>query len=149
MDIDAADDDVFDDVRDRVDHPMRRLFEEYGSDNWLAFAVGFLGSVAARLLDLLPARAARHRDRRDVRGARPFSLGPIPLYEYASDPESQVILATAIIAGAFLLGAGFHWIRNWGGTASPSTSSTPSGPTPTTRCSGSTWTSTRTSRPAR
>ncbi|MCU4802633.1 ABC transporter ATP-binding protein/permease [Halobacteria archaeon HArc-gm2] len=114
MDIDATDDDVFDDVRERVDHPMRRLFEEYGSDNWVAFAVGFLGSVAARLLDLLPPVLLGIAIDATFEDARPFSLGPIPLYEYAPEPESQVILATAIIAGAFLLGAGFHWIRNWG-----------------------------------
>lgn len=48
------------------------------------------------------------------RDDRPFALGPVPLYEYAPDPESQVILAAVIIAAAFSTGALFHRVRNWG-----------------------------------
>jgi len=115
MDIDAEDDDVFEDVREYVDHPMRRLFAEYGRDNAGAFVVGLLSSVVARLLDLLPpVLLGIAIDSTFNRGNRQFELGPVPLYEYATDPESQVLLAAGIIASAFIFGAGFHWTRNWG-----------------------------------
>jgi len=117
VDIDAGDDDAFEDVREHVDHPMRRLFAEYGSDNAGAFAVGFVSSVVARLLDLLPPVLLGIAIDAIFRGERRFALGPVPLDQYASDPESQVLLTAGIVAGAFLLGAGFHWLRNWGWNA--------------------------------
>jgi len=115
MELDAGDDDVFDDVREYVDHPMRRLFTEYGTENRGAFVVGLFSSIVARLLDLLPpVLLGIVIDSTFGRGDRQFALGPIRLYEYAPDPESQVLLAAGIIAGAFIIGAGFHWTRNWG-----------------------------------
>jgi len=114
MDLDAGEDDVFDDVRENVDHPMRRLFAGYGRDNAGAFTVGLLSSIVARLLDLLPPVLLGVAIDATFRGDRPFALGPIPLYEYAPDPESQVLLAAGIIAAAFTGGAAFHWTRNWG-----------------------------------
>jgi ATP-binding cassette subfamily B protein len=118
MDIDAGDDDAFEDVRENVDHPMRRLFAEYGRDNSGAFTVGLISSIVARLLDLLPpVMLGIAIDATFDRGDRPFELGPIPLYEYASDPQSQIFLTVGLIAGAFIVGAGFHWTRNWGWNA--------------------------------
>ncbi|WP_372480138.1 ABC transporter ATP-binding protein [Halomicrobium sp. HM KBTZ05] len=117
MDVDAGDDDAFEDVRENVDHPMRRLFAEYGRDNTGAFTVGLLSSIVARLLDLLPPVLLGIAVDAIFRDNRPFALGPVDLSVYATDPESQVILASSIIAGAFILGAGFHWTRNWGWNA--------------------------------
>ena len=114
MDIDAGEDDVFEDVRACVDQPMRRLFAEYGRGNAGAFTVGLLSSIVARLLDLLPPVLLGIAIDATFRDERLFALGPIPLYRYAPAPESQVILAAGIIAIAFLGGALFHWTRNWG-----------------------------------
>jgi len=50
----ADEDDPFEDLRERTDNPMRRLFSEYGRPNARQLIVGILGSVLARLLDLLP-----------------------------------------------------------------------------------------------
>jgi ATP-binding cassette subfamily B protein len=109
-----ADDDPFEEQRENAENPMKRLFLEYGSDNKIAFVVGLLSSIVARLLDLLPPVLLGIAIDATFRDARPFALGPIPLYRYAPDPESQVVLASAIIGFAFFGGAAFHWTRNWG-----------------------------------
>ena len=114
MSIEAEDDDPFEEQRENTENPMKRLFLEYGSDNKLAFVVGLLSSIVARLLDLLPPVLLGVAIDATFRGSRPFKLGPVPLYEYAPDPESQVILASGIIGFAFFGGAAFHWARNWG-----------------------------------
>ncbi|WP_257299719.1 ABC transporter ATP-binding protein [Haloarchaeobius sp. FL176] len=114
MSIEAEDEDPFEEQRENTENPMKRLFLEYGSDNKLAFVVGLLSSIVARLLDLLPPVLLGVAIDATFRGSRPFKLGPVPLYEYAPDPESQVILASGIIGFAFFGGAAFHWARNWG-----------------------------------
>ncbi|WP_323675277.1 ABC transporter ATP-binding protein [Halorubellus sp. PRR65] len=114
MELDDADDDPFEEQREKAENPMKRLFFEYGSDNKLAFVVGVFASIVARLLDLLPPLLLGVAIDATFRDDSPFALGPIPLYEWASDPESQVMLSAGIIAFAFIGGAGFHWMRNWG-----------------------------------
>ncbi|MFD1644325.1 ABC transporter ATP-binding protein [Haloarchaeobius litoreus] len=114
MSFEAEDDDPFEEQRENAENPMKRLFLEYGSDSKLAFVVGLLSSIVARLLDLLPPVLLGVAIDATFRDSRPFALGPIPLYRYAPDPESQVILASSIIGFAFFGGAAFHWTRNWG-----------------------------------
>ncbi|WP_256298030.1 ABC transporter ATP-binding protein [Haloarchaeobius salinus] len=114
MSIEAEDDDPFEEQRENAENPMKRLFLEYGSDNKLAFVVGLLSSIVARLLDLLPPVLLGIALDATFRDSRPFALGPIPLYEYAPAAEDQVVLASGIIAFAFFGGAAFHWTRNWG-----------------------------------
>ncbi|WP_440990589.1 ABC transporter ATP-binding protein [Haloarchaeobius baliensis] len=114
MSIEAEDDDPFEEQRANAENPMKRLFLEYGSDNKLAFVVGLLSSIVARLLDLLPPVLLGIAIDATFRNSRPFALGPVPLYEYAPTPEDQVLLASGIIAFAFFGGAAFHWTRNWG-----------------------------------
>jgi len=114
MGIHEEDDDPFEEQRENAENPMKRLFLEYGAENKLAFVVGLVSSIIARLLDLLPPVLLGIAVDSIFRDSRQFALGPVQLHRYASDPESQVILASGIIAFAFIGGAAFHWTRNWG-----------------------------------
>ncbi|MFB6128605.1 MAG: ABC transporter ATP-binding protein [Halorhabdus sp.] len=113
MSIDLDDDEVFEDVRDRADRPMRRLFAEYGREYAFPFTVGFVSSVAARILDLLPPLLlAIAIDA--IFGTREYSLWLVPQSVIPPTQGGQLWLTVGIIAAAFLIGAGFHWTRNWG-----------------------------------
>jgi ATP-binding cassette subfamily B protein len=110
----TEDDDPFEDQREAVDNAMYRLFDEYGRDNWLAALVGILASIAARVLDLVPAimlgyavDALTAEEQRSFLPFLPESLRP-------ATEQAELYWAVAIIALAFLVGAAFHWLRNWG-----------------------------------
>jgi ATP-binding cassette subfamily B protein len=118
MDIDAgADGDAFEDERERVDDPMRRLFGAYGRDQTPAFVVGLLGSVAARLLDLLPPVLLGLAVDAILRNDKSFTLLLVPDAWIPTTQTGQLVLTVGLVAGAFLLGAAFHWVRNWGWNA--------------------------------
>ena len=113
MSVDLDDEAVFEDVRDRVDRPMRRLFAEYGRENAFQFAVGFVSSVGARILDLLPPLLlAVAID--GIFGEQEFSLWMVPRSRLPGTQVEQIWLTVGIIGAAFVLGAALHWTRNWG-----------------------------------
>ncbi|QLH78515.1 ABC transporter ATP-binding protein [Halosimplex rubrum] len=113
MSVDLDEEEVFEDVRDRVDYPMRRLFAEYGRENAFQFVIGFVSSVAARILDLLPPLLlAVAID--SIFGEQQYSLWLVPQSWLPESQIGQIWLTVGIIAAAFLIGAGFHWTRNWG-----------------------------------
>ncbi|NIB98501.1 ABC transporter ATP-binding protein [Halobacterium sp. R2-5] len=106
------DDDPFEEQREEVDNAMYRLFDEYGRDNQFAALVGVLASVFARVLDLVPAIMLGYAVDALTQGQTflpflPASLRPATRTE-------ELFAAVAVIAGAFFVGAGFHWLRNWG-----------------------------------
>ena len=117
--IEWDEDDPFEEQREQVENPMKRLFREYGVTYWFELVVGIVASIFARVLDLLPpimlgvAIDAVFLQTVDYSEAFPFGAALIAPYV----PESQTgqfWFTIAVVAGAFLLGAGFHWIRNWG-----------------------------------
>ncbi|MFC4406344.1 ABC transporter ATP-binding protein [Haloarchaeobius iranensis] len=116
MSIDADDDDPFEEQREQAENPMKRLFLEYGSDNKLAFVVGLLSSIVARLLDLLPPviLAMALDTTFNPNGEQQFSLWMVPQSWLPTDPQEQLLISAGIIAAAFFGGAAFHWTRNWG-----------------------------------
>jgi ATP-binding cassette subfamily B protein len=109
----AEEDDPFEEQREGVENPMLRLFLEYGAENRLAFAVGVLSSVVARVLDLLPpVLLALAVD--SIFGEQQFSLLLVPDAWIPADRVGQLGLSAGLIAVAFFGGAAFHWTRNWG-----------------------------------
>ncbi|QPV63076.1 ABC transporter ATP-binding protein [Halosimplex litoreum] len=113
MSVDLDEEEVFEDVRDRVDYPMRRLFVKYGRENAFQFVVGFVSSVAARILDLLPPLLlAVAID--SIFGEQRYSLWLVPQSMLPESQIGQIWLTVGIIAAAFLIGSAFHWTRNWG-----------------------------------
>jgi ATP-binding cassette subfamily B protein len=118
MGIHEAEEDPFEEQREKADNPMKRLFLEYGSDNVFAFVVGVMASVFARLLDLLPpillgiALDSIFRD--DSLFAEQFPISLLPPSWVPPNQEGQFVFTVTIIAIGFFGGAAFHWTRNWG-----------------------------------
>ena len=108
------DDDPFEEQRENAEDPMRRLFAVYGRPNAGAVSVGIVASVAARLLDLLPPIMLGLAIDAVFYDDQAFSLWLVPNAWIPADETTQFWIVIGIIAGAFALGAAFHWVRNWG-----------------------------------
>jgi ATP-binding cassette subfamily B protein len=109
-----GEEDAFEEQRDRVENPMRRLFAEYGRPNAPQAAVGILSSIASRLLDLLPPLLLGIAIDTIFLDERSFSLWLFPEAWTPEEPVAQFWLVVGLVAGSFALAAGFHWTRNWG-----------------------------------
>src|SRR6056297_816143 len=110
----SGDDDPFADQRERVDDPMRRLVGDYGRPYWSSVALGIGASLGARLLDLLPTILLGIAIDSLFQGIQPFSLPLVPQAWLPSAEVDQFVLVIGLITGSFVVGAGFHWLRNWG-----------------------------------
>ncbi|GGJ00795.1 multidrug ABC transporter ATP-binding protein [Halobellus salinus] len=110
----ADEDDPFEEQRERAENPMRRLFDEYGRENAVAFVVGIVSSVVARALDLLPPVLLAVAVDSIFFDERPFSLWLVPDARLPTTQVEQLYVATGLIALSFVGGAAFHWTRNWG-----------------------------------
>lgn len=112
-----ADDDPFEEFRAQTENPMKRLFVSYGKPRMWLVIVGILSSVLARILDLLPPlMLAVAIDAIFAEGDyhEQFPLLFLPAHWIPGSPTGQFWFTIAVIAGSFILGAGFHWLRNWG-----------------------------------
>ncbi|OLZ42015.1 multidrug ABC transporter ATP-binding protein [Natrinema saccharevitans] len=117
--VDWDEDDPFEEQREEIENPMKRLFREYGSNYTGAAIVGVIASFFARILDLLPALmlgvAIDAVIRQEVPYAEAFPVGGGLVGPHVPDGRmAQFWLTIGIIASAFLLSAVFHWTRNWG-----------------------------------
>ncbi|ELY71522.1 ABC transporter ATP-binding protein [Natrinema versiforme] len=116
---DWDEDDPFEEQREEIENPMKRLFLEYGSNYKGAAAVGVIASIFARVLDLLPALmlgvALDAVIRQEIPYVEAFPVGGGLVAPYVPEGRlAQFWLTIGIIAGAFFLSAIFHWTRNWG-----------------------------------
>ncbi|PSQ48489.1 multidrug ABC transporter ATP-binding protein [Halobacteriales archaeon SW_7_65_23] len=120
MSVEWEEDDPFEEQRDKIENPMKRLFREDGVPYKFQMLTGIFASIFARLLDLVPpvllgfaidAIFRREKNFADIWFV-PNSL--IPAGESAAVQQEQLLLTVALIGGAFLFGSGFHWVRNWG-----------------------------------
>ncbi len=119
--VDWDKDDPFEEQRDNIEDPMRRLLREFGWPYWFAVTVGIIASIFARILDLLPALllgAAIDAVFNEGAGAEalagqiPFTV--VPQSWIPATQEGQFVMIVVIIALSFGIGAIFHWLRNWG-----------------------------------
>jgi ATP-binding cassette subfamily B protein len=111
-------DDPFEEQKERAENPMRRLFSEYGAENKLAFVVGVLSSIVARVLDLIPpillGIAVDAIFERSGQAEQAFTLPFVPQAWIPPTEQGQLFFTVGIIAFAFFGGASFHYTRNWG-----------------------------------
>jgi len=111
----AVDDDPFEEQRERVENPMKRLFRVYGVPNLRYLITGIVSSIGARLLDLVPpillgfAVDAIFSQEKSYAAIWLVPDGWIP-----ASQEGQVWFTVGLIAATFSVGAIFHWTRNWG-----------------------------------
>jgi len=117
MAVPEDEDDPFEDQRAAVENPMRRLFAEYGRENWVAFAAGLAGSMVARALDLLPPLLLGLAVDAIFRDGTAYTLPLVPQSWIPPTQEGQFWLTIGLIAVSFFGGAAFHWGRNWGWNA--------------------------------
>ncbi len=110
----ADGDDPFADQREHVEAPMRRLLVGYGRPYWLSVILGIAASLAARVLDLLPVILLGIAIDSLFQQVEPFDLPLVPQAWLPSDPTQQFTLVIVLITASFVVGAGFHWLRNWG-----------------------------------
>jgi ATP-binding cassette subfamily B protein len=115
VNLDAGpDEDAFEEERERIDRPMRRLFAEYGRNHAGYFSVGLASSIFARLLDLLPPLLLGVAVDAIFESEIEYSLWLVPDAWLPATREAQLWLTVGLIAASFLLGAVFHYTRNWG-----------------------------------
>lgn len=114
-DIAWDEDDPFAEQRELIEDPMRRLLSQYGRPYSFSVTVGIVASIFARLLDLVPPILLGVAVDAIFLETEPFNLMFVPGAWLAGlDRVEQFGLTVLIIAGSFLIGAGFHWLRNWG-----------------------------------
>ncbi|MFC6716224.1 ABC transporter ATP-binding protein [Natrialbaceae archaeon GCM10025810] len=115
--VDWDEDDPFEDQRENVESPMRRLLFEFGRPYWFSVTVGTVASVLARALDLLPAlmlAVAIDSVFGDATFHEQVPLVVLPEAWLPATEDGQFWFVAVAIAGSFALGAIFHWVRNWG-----------------------------------
>ena len=110
----ADEDDPFAEQRERVEKPMGRLLFAYGRPYWLSVSLGIAASLAARLLDLLPVILLGIAIDSLFQQVEPFDLPLVPQSWLPTDPTEQFALVIVLITASFVVGAAFHWLRNWG-----------------------------------
>jgi len=109
-----GDDGAFEDVRADSGNSMFRLFSVYGREYWPQFTLGVVASVFARLLDLVPPVMLGYAIDTVLREQGTF-MGFLPASIRAGwSTTEEVLVAAGVVAGSFVLGAGFHWLRNLG-----------------------------------
>ncbi len=108
------DEDPFAEQRERVEIPMRRLLFGYGRPYWLSVTLGIAASLAARVLDLLPVILLGIAIDSLFQQVEPFDIPLVPQAWLPTDPTQQFGLVIALITASFIVGAAFHWLRNWG-----------------------------------
>jgi ATP-binding cassette subfamily B protein len=115
VNIDAGpEEEAFEAEREQVDRPMYRLFVEYGRPHAGYFGVGLVGSIFARVLDLLPPLLLAVAIDTIFREEGTYGLLLVPQAWLPTTRSGQLWLTGAIIAGTFVGAAVFHYVRNWG-----------------------------------
>jgi ATP-binding cassette subfamily B protein len=117
MGISFDDEDPFEDQREGTENAMRRLFGEYGRENYIPFTVGTLTSLIARMLDLLPPLLLGIAIDSVIRNNSRLTLAFIPQTWIPEANIGQFWLLVGLIAFSFFGGALFHYGRNWGWNA--------------------------------
>ncbi len=113
--VDWEKDDPFEEQREKIENPMKRLFFEYGSRYKLPAIIGVFASIFARLLDLVPPVLLGFAIDAVFRDDKPFTdIWFVPGSVIPADAQGQLLVTVGLLAGVFLVGALFHWIRNWG-----------------------------------
>jgi ATP-binding cassette subfamily B protein len=107
------DDDPFEEQREEVDNAMVSLFDGYGRAHYFEAAVAIIASIFARVLDLAPPILLGLAIDSVIQQNKPF-LPYLPRAWVPATDGGRLVFMGGLIAGSFLFGAAFHWVRNWG-----------------------------------
>jgi len=111
---DTDDDGTFDEQRERVDAPMRRLFGSYGRRDWSSLAIGLLASVGAHGFGVLPPYMLGVAIDSIFRTERAFAVPFVPGSMLPTTPAGQFWLTAAIVGSSYLIAAVFAWLMGFG-----------------------------------
>jgi ATP-binding cassette subfamily B protein len=108
------DDGTFDEQRERVDAPMRRLFDSYGRQEWNWLTLGVLASIGAHGFNVIPPYLLGVAIDSIFRTERQFALPLVPQAWLPTEPAGQFWLSAGIVAAAYLMAAIFAWLMGNG-----------------------------------
>ena len=106
----AREENVFDVYRERVDRPLARLFQAYGTDEIHWFALGMAANVIARLASLAPPLVLGVAIDAVFVDQQPYTLPIVPDAWLPVTAEGQFWFSVALIVGAFLTTGVFTWV---------------------------------------
>lgn len=107
----APDDETLESLRDDIDHPMYRLFADYGDGQRRWFALGVFTSTLARALALVPPVVLGVAIDSVFRDGPPFDLPLVPASWIPSSEIGQFELSATLMAVALVLGAVCNFVR--------------------------------------
>ncbi|MFB6104350.1 MAG: ABC transporter ATP-binding protein [Halobacteriaceae archaeon] len=109
----GTEDDELADVRADEDRALGGLILEYGRAQLPEFVVGGVASIVSRALNLLPALVFGVAIDAIVTDQGPFTLPLFPAAWVPATDWGQFWLATGLIGGAYVVGAGLGWVNSW------------------------------------
>ncbi|MCL9812343.1 ABC transporter ATP-binding protein [Natranaeroarchaeum aerophilus] len=110
---DIRDDTILEEYRESVDHPIYRLFSEYGRDHAHWFAIGVVTSTLARFLSLVPPVILGIAIDAVFSDDQVYSLPLVPQAWIPGSTEGQFWLSVALMGVAMALAA----VMNFGRTS--------------------------------
>jgi len=108
------DDDTFETQRERVDHPMRRLFDEYGRANAAPLLVGLCASLVAHTIALVPPIVLGVAVDAVFLEEQPYVLPLVPDTVIPASQSGQFWFSTVLVGVAFLFSSTFAWVKGRG-----------------------------------
>jgi ATP-binding cassette subfamily B protein len=106
----TEDETPFDRYRQRIDRPLWRLFDEYGTERSRWLVIGLLANLLAQAASLFPPVVLGAAIDALFAGNGEYSLPAVPQAWIPTDPVAQFWFSAALIAGSFLATALFTWI---------------------------------------
>ncbi len=108
------DDGTFEEQRERVDAPMRRLFATYGRRDWTALTLGLVASIGAHAFGVLPPYMLGVAIDSIFAAQRAFTLPLVPQAWIPATQAGQFWLTAGIVGVSYLLSAVCAWIMGIG-----------------------------------
>jgi ATP-binding cassette subfamily B protein len=108
------DDGTFDEQRERVETPMRRLFGSYGRQEWNWLGLGILASIGAHGFNVIPPYLLGVAIDSIFRSERAFALPLVPARYLPADPGGQFWLSAGVVGASYLMAAVFAWLMGNG-----------------------------------
>jgi ATP-binding cassette subfamily B protein len=104
---------TLDDLREHASQPMQYLAGVYGRDHLGLLAVGAVATVVGAALFSVPALVLGIAVDALFTNGPAYSLPLVPDAWLPTDTRGQFWLTVGIVAGSFVLAAGFGYVRNW------------------------------------
>ncbi len=108
---------IFEDEREHVERPMRRLFTEYGRNHPVPMGIALGSNLLSPLLGLLPAYFLSVAIDSLFTQSQPLTLPLVPDSVLPAETNEQLLLIFGLMIVAYTLNALFTWVGSWGWAA--------------------------------